>query len=1461
MRPLGRAHLGLGILFLLASGCMQEREPINLVNAGALNKSFFVGDDLDSPADDPQFHWRNYVVDASASQSLVGVGSWGNVDRIRWEITEDKLIARKAYQIADGQDDKGLEDTANGTVVAAFAITSHFDIRRQYNPSTGEELNVIEENTRDRPWNERTSFRVDWSKNLVESPQWMEMFVGKVYGNITVTPATYDVSDPDHPDRPHFDAEQGYFDITTRYYVSPAESRLVRGLPTCAVVGIYTGSTTYECDDQEATVRSSFLRVDPENDFEPLEMTNAPLDIVGNPSGIRYGSMYIGYTGGLEQGYDPGYGFTDELFHRYAHIHNIWKKSHQEVACDVNDDLDENGTADACENGATGYSGSTGSQCDVASNLCTIPYRDREIKTVGYWVNSEFPVELQDPLNEDGEKMRTGAAEQLVETWDQMLAISTAQARAVECRRTGGTREECEAEFFNADKVMVKYGSWLVDSPKDTTKVLTLCHNPVRDYDDAVCGEVGDKARLGDIRKNFFAYWPYNSRAPWGGIGNWGSDPKSGQIFGAAAMVMGRSVTYAAAMERDAIQVALGDLSIEDITNGVPAKNYVHQLQKGDFRAPLSKDDIEARVASIDADHVHQVVGPVPLTGATVAEQTAELFAMQKQSSVESESISSSQLEVSAFASYLEGSPYEAQLVDNHWLVGAAGMDPSQAGEEATLDAVSPLRSFDPGELRIVKSDIDAQLQARGACFGEDHAPAFGITTIQGLAQYFKAKYPDDKFTPTERGKLIYNDLVEETFKGIAIHELGHSLGLLHNFASSWDTPNYPPSYWQLRTHDGASTESCNGEPRTGDVESAAADSCMGPRYLDPATDEEQGLGSEPRPSIEYYAQTSVMEYPLERFGETGGIGQYDLHAMKSLYGRVLETFDNEEHGGLEVEDQAAFGPRMESQLGEQDRVVRSSAPFAGQKFAKPTHYTELAREMKVFDPARCRDATPEEKEAAGWRMVRGKVCAPAPRDHAAWQDFVSGLTDEDNVNSAAPYWKTKSTAKTGADQVRWMYRYGTSDNGYFHTNPGDAGADAYEVTMNTIKKFDATYPWTYFRRANREYFSGGIPFAVVNSTIERLRSYHWSVANRNAFYRGFGQANFDVIAGSDDWHRPAIMAETETFNTLARIILMPQPGQYAQMAVAPVGSSRPIWDAAANGDSFTIGAVDGRFIDEQYDSDPDGGGSWDYTHWMIHAGFGVEKTFAAMALADARPVLSTISRQNYLDGRDSKISFRSDMPTAMDRLLGGVLSEDWETVGMWVAPNQDDPSPQPLDLLNVGEPSRPNNARVLFPNIGYKQQLGMLMFANLFSRAGSDMQLANKMRVWLLGHDSAVEIPEAQQARFYDPASGFTYIARRYGSELVDGKAVEQGIASRMLNHANELIAASYVVEVDAEGNTVVDAFGAPVLVLDAEGFAQELPNGRIGELARYVGLLDAARQIGKKLGYGPLTPGGDDD
>ncbi len=1458
MRSNGFRLSALTGLMLLATGCAQERAPINRVQPGALDKAFLVGAKLADPSDDPEFYWRNYVVDGSASQTLLGVGSWGNVDRIRWEITEDMLIAHKSYQIAQGEDDKGIpKGTPNGTVVAAFAITGHFDIRRSYNPSTGEESNIIEENATDLPPLQRKYMRVDWSKNLVDSPMWDDMFVGKMFGNVKVSAASYDVTDPANPDAPHFEPDQGYFDITMKYSLEPQES-YIPGLPTCALIGFYTGSTTYECDQQEATVRSSFVKVDPNDDFEPLEITHAPLDIVGNPGGLSVGSLQVGLISGIKQGWDPGYGFTDALYHRYAHLHNIWKKSHQTAVCSDNADSDQNGTADACENASTGYSGTDGSQCDTAVGKCTIPYRDRQIKTVGYFVNDKMLDELQDPVDASGNKTDEGPAENVIGSWDQLLSNATARARAVECRRTGGSRDDCEAAFFESDPVMLRYGAWLVPKPRETTPVLTLCHNPVRSYDlHETCGATASKSRLGDIRKNFFSYWPYESRAPWGGIGNWGGDPLSGEIHGAAAMIMGRSVTYAAARQRDVIQVALGDLSVEDITSGVPATNYVQELQNGSYATPLSKADIDARIGNIDATHAVSSIAPMPVQGASIADKYRSLSELLDTATVDPQVHGQAQNEFDALAAPLRGGVYEAQIVDSHWMVGAAGLSPDTKSSDV-MDRVSPLRGLDPGSLRNIRHDLAARLETHGMCFHEGEAPVFGSIDLQGLARYFKDKYPDGEYTPTTRGEAIYKDLVAEAFKGIAIHEVGHSLGLLHNFASSWDAPNFHPQYWQLRTQEGKASTSCQGSPRDGDTKSASADKCMGPRYLDPSTDDEQGLASESRPGIDYFGQTSVMEYSLERFGETVGLGQYDAHAMKALYGRVLETFDDAEHGGIAEKDQMNFAPRLESQISDEDRVVRMTAPFSGQKFAKPTHYTEVARLMKVFDPARCRDATDEEKRIAGFRLVHGKVCAPPPKDHAAWGDFEDGPTQASIASSIGPAVKTKAGAGTGENKVRWFYRYGSSDNAYFHTNPGDAGADPYEVTQNAIKRFNAVYPWAYFRRQDREYDYSTLPAAVAHSTMERLRAYHWSVANRTAFYKGFGDAAFTEIADSDDWHKPGLMAEHEMFAMFAKMLLMPEPGEYQPMVTNPIDASRPIFDVTTQGGGlFSLGAGDGRFIGEEFDSDPSAGGSWNYTHWIKHAGFGVEKTLATMALADARPTLSTISRQNYLDGRDVRINFRSDMPEAVDRLLGGVLSEDWEAIGMWVPQGIATPSPQLLDVSSPAVASRPQGAKVLYPNVGYKQELGMLIFGNLYSRYGTDMQLTNKLRIWALGTTEQVAIPEAQQARFYDPTSGYTYVARRYGSETIDGKSVDKGIASRMVAHANALITGAYEVQHDANGKPVLDSFGTPTVVLDADGAPVVKDATALGRLTKYVGLLDAARQIGHELGYGPLGGG----
>lgn len=1476
-------------------GCAAERKPINKVQANALSKAFFVGDP-GNPDDDPVFYFRNFVVDASESQELIGIGSWSGVDRIRWDITEHMLFARRAYGQNPGADAAQSSSAATGTIIAAYPVTSHFDIKRAYNPQTGEDLNIVEENTTDRPWYERDFFRVDWSVNEVDSPAWSDMFIGTLTGDLKLTPIAYYVSDATRDDAPHFEPDDGYFDVTSKFLVEPVGSRYP-GIPQCAVLGLYTGTAIQNCDPQEAVVRSSYWRVDrldPDGDFEPFENTRSPLDIVGNPGGLG-DSLSAGTITPPRITWDPGYGYVDPGMVRYLNIHDVWEQSHQTIgSCTVDDDCKRvtgraesnclpsktctvpcsyssradvsgpngkgpNGTDDGCENASTGYEGSEGAQCSVR-NRCTIPYRDRKIRPIAYWVNQDMPDDLQDPVDSSGKRLALGPTEDVVHTWNQAVALAVAHAREIECRRTGGERSDCYARYFETGQTeMVSYGGWGIERVKNRQDVVVTCHNPVRDYDPEICGPRGTVARVGDLRRHFIFYWPFASRAPWGGIGNWNADPLTGRIVGAAATVMGRSTTLAAAQIRDILMVSLGELDLSDVTSGVSATLWQDRLRNGRAATTLTPDEIAARVAGVDIEHSAAEQG-ILRVGATPITQMAALLQERARTSADPAFLSKAIAEVDGVLAPLLGSEYEANLIDPTWLVDAAGMDPTTIVDDSVRSQVSPLRGRDPWKQALAHRALSQDLSNHGIC---DLASAdVGNPDVRGVAHFFgdpvTGRYSDaeilrrfptlDTSNPANvwdaRGKLIYDDLAKETYKGILLHEIGHSLGLLHNFAASYDSKNYQPQYWQLRTNEGSATASCNGTPRTG-----TNDSCMGPRFLDPETDDELGQAAESRPGINYFANASTMEYPNGRFFETAGLGQYDVMAMGALYGRVLETFDPQ------AADKAAgnhqrFVPLSFTQLTEQN-LVDWTTPFLGSG-VQPMHYTELARQLRLYDARRCRAATPDEATRAAWRIVHGKVCAGPPKDHAAWSDFADGTLFS---NGDVPKAFVSTSAPGSAGNVRWPYRFGETTNAYIHTNPSDAGADPYEVTREAIAKFDYEYPFTYFRRQRRDFDYEALPSVVADRFFERLRAYHWVLARETGAIPSLGLSDENAFTTSDDVVRSELLAETDMLDALARTIVLPEIGDYGAAKPAyQLGASSPLYDVSTSvlRPVFSLDASTARFVDPDYDTSPQGGGSWDYLTWVKRAGFYVEKSNAATALADGRPTLLVIDRDTYIDGRSLYVSFRTDLARGVDRLLGGMLAGDWDVIApsLPIGANE----PEYLHLADLS-PTRSAGKRLLFPNFGYIQQLGALVWTQVFARLSTDLTLANQIRITLEGTMSVIDIPDAEKIEFTDPRSGYTYVARRYGSDTIDGKVVDRGIGAHMLARANELLAKCYQVQTDGAGAPILDAYGRPSLILGAAGAPTVTGDANVqAALQDHVGLVDTAVQISVLLGHGPL-------
>src|SRR5690606_25952210 len=185
-------------------------------------------------------------------------------------------------------------------------------------------------------------------------------------------------------------------------------------------------------------------------------------------------------------------------------------------------------------------------------------------------------------------------------------------------------------------------------------------------------------------------------------------------------------------------------------------------------------------------------------------------------------------LEFDTVADKLRGSQAEAQLIDPTWLWDLGGLPPSTELTDGIMDVVSPLRGADNFNYGQFKNLMDLRYHARGICFTDPEVANIGNHDIQGVAEYFARKYSDDKLTELfpeqaargssyftrKRAELIYTDLWKDTYKGIQLHEMGHALGMLHQFASSYDSTNYNPQYWQLRTQEGRAMASCQETPR-----------------------------------------------------------------------------------------------------------------------------------------------------------------------------------------------------------------------------------------------------------------------------------------------------------------------------------------------------------------------------------------------------------------------------------------------------------------------------------------------------------------------------------------------------------------------------------------------------------------------------------------------------------------------
>ncbi len=1416
---------------LAGPGCAGERDPINQVNLGAMPKAFFVGEKLSDASDDPEFYFRTTVVDVSAgagSEALFTSSDSQPTVRIRWEITESKLLARLAYELIANTDAKGTngaprEDeprsgkgigrtTTDGQIVAAFTIQKQFDIRKSYLEATGEEMNVVVENDRDRPWSEREWIRVDWSQNLVTDAYDLDAVSQMgIYGGVTWSPVAVNVQDPASADAPVFDMDAGYFDLVNKAFASPQviHDEEWGDFPACWLVGEFPRTS---CNPSEVKMRLAFKKV-VDTDYEPLDFDGRRMEMFGYFTNDRFG-------------YDRRYGVIDEAWHRFASRWNIWDKSHASpaVACatpettpagqDPRRDLDGDGTDDECA--AVGR----GSRCDTFRAACTIPIRDRKVRPILWHVNREYPADLF----EEGQTV--------VRTWNDSLRVAVLSARLAECRRTKDSG--CEAQTgwparWSDDFVPPVGEASLAEVPE----IFVLCHNPVdAKVDPAACGKEGTSPRMGDLRYNLFTYIASPQvQAPWGIMVD-AEDPLTGEKIAGSVNQYGATLDKAAAQLVDMVALLDGVTSPQAFIEGKDVSDWVRSLtSKGGKTEPVSQSELAGRMNAFQPS----VMAPFA-TGTKKAATKGPPSVRQKARLRELETagkLGAGNVAIAQRLARLRGTEIEASLVTPE-IAQVAGFDPRTA-QELTKDALAratPVGRSHPFARRTFDRRALTGRARRHACRREGPEPDHLLALAREAQKLFGKPDPNDAARVEAFRDQVFTWGRKRLAAGVFSHELGHSVGLRHNFAGTFDSLNYALPYWQLRTKNGAVTRAC----APGNTDGA---SCVGPRYVDPVTQEETdgGIGS--------FASSSVMDYPGDQSLDSFMMGSYDRAAVRFGYGGVVDVWSGpgmSVRGGGDGQRKAyellAFteSPGLFGVL---------SMPQPGSSEYKNLHYSQYAAEFGLLEGCR-----PDGEAPLGTR------CFGPAMDVVDFRD----LKDFAPIEAYASF-ATQRSVIDDKGRVRRGYMFSSdeyADSGNVPSFSYDAGADAYEQAKFLEAAYENRYVLDAFRRGRTTFNSWDVVTRTQRHYLDTLQL----LAKTFAFAMVLDvddPTKPPAELTTDGLYGPLAMATSLAFDVFTRALTRPEPGAYCSTGsdtctgVQPFGLSDFIHVAdpfplpAGTAYDFQLALGTGRYVHNDYDY---GQGYW-WGDYQKQVGSFYDKVWAVYYLSEAFDTFISNSKEDFLDGRYKNVSFATIYPEQIRRLFASLLTGDLMSYAPWVSTTTPG-GPIPTGELTYpawyradGAGTRPAAAKIVDPAFGFAQQLYAMTWGTIFFPTSWTDRFIDDARITTRAGEQ-VGWPIADTYTFVNPETGLTYRAHTTGTERIFGVDHQKSIGARMLEWANELLVSAYVPETTPAGDLVFNPDGTPKLKLTAgrPTLNPEYP-GADGALRRYVMNLEVMRQL----------------
>lgn len=1227
MRAMLRPLLGcLTLCLVLVASCAQDVGDIDRTQAGLLRKSLFQGEWL----------MRRTVIDAPYDTAYTFIGEQDEAVRIRWDIQNDKLVAWRVTPLVDG--------TQDAAPAAAFPIEAHVDVKRAYNEATGEESNVIEENTSDRLWYEREYIRVDWSNNLIRG-------FGFVVDGLAQQPMTHALWDPADPDRFLLGvrgddgwtdtqddrairdlSEAHYIDFVTRVAVEPETVLFDDGWGGIIEEPACWYYLSYDCAPGAVTVRNAFLRVDAAvSDYEPLHYPDNVVarDQDGHAVRVRWNedgdleAAATGKTGGpgvgagaagpsdpyaetdtsvarlpffdkfgyfrIERnGYDPLYGEVEPSKTWLATRWNIWEKSRG-------------------EDGAA------------------LPYRDRGYRPIVYYLSPGFPERLKE------------AAQRSVDQWNDALR-ATAKVLA------GGDPPRLFELRDNTREV-----------DPETGKVIRR-------------GEV-----IGDLRYSHLWLVEQPTRVGLLGYGPSAIDPVTGEIVQADAFIYGAAALELAARGRDMVELINGRLDPQELALG---DAVARSIATGATKVvPPSADAVKAISKS------HRGAAPTTKPSAKPAAKAAPgKKARPKIAAPAPGKLARPAGWADARLAAVRGTALEDMLAADDAIVALKG------GGTTSLARTSPLRWATPAHRHALRERL-RHLAMRNIML----APLVD-DAVAGLALEMK----DDD--PATIALALEEAIVRSTME----HEVGHTLGLRHNFEGSTDALNYHDHYWDLRGDD--------GEP------------------LDALTDAQRDG------RMREYQYSSIMDYAGRFNMDTAGLGKYDVAAIAFGYGGLVEVFG-----------QAPDEPLLELVAYDDGTYDR---PFDLAHILRHLrHYTRIPSMLGGLAGMRDRSWVPYTRETA---TLMGR---PATEAYAAqltgeapwtrWEVPYRFCSDEyeGGTGTCHVYDAGADPWEIVADAVeRWRAWY------WFY------GFRRERLLFDEWDYMDVMWTRTY----------GLIQLVYQGWVFDQwFQSDWWEWLRDDPDYYGIEDVPWEEAG---DAGLPGTAAAQQALRFLFEVLAVPEPGAYMwdpderyswllQSSPLDLCKGTLAWETDEWCSDGNVPLGVGRWFLSLYDVDS-GYGFYDRLKWV---GSFYDKLLALEALTS--PDTWFIGIDTFQSADEWAISMNLAFPDEIRRLLTGIASDRFDLFAGTLDKKGNWTPPDPFG--KTASWTSPTGGAV-DPQTSFTIQLYALWYGMAWLNANYDNSFNDYAKIWLAGSGEAIDVDPAQVVSFTSPTNGRTYVSLR---------------------------------------------------------------------------------------------------